>query len=34
MVVFTGSTVEVTIQKGIERIRYSKNEGSYQSHFS
>lgn len=29
MVVFTGSTVEEAIQKRIEGIRYSKEEGTY-----
>ncbi len=31
MVLFTGSTVEEAIQKRIERIRHSKNEGPHQS---
>lgn len=33
MVLFTGSTVEEAIQKGLKRIRYSKNEGPHQGRF-
>ena len=33
MVVFTGSTVWRSNPERIERIRYPKTEGSYQSHF-
>ena len=33
MVLFTGSTVEEAIQKGLNEIKYSENESSYQSCF-